>query len=168
MTGLYKLRDTECSGILVKQELVKPDQYTEKFGLIKLEDCTFTKVPLAKIKIDTPYLTEDVEALCLHDAIYDLIIENVLDAKDSNDPSESVGGRCANQGGLKTDRSNSLVTITHKEWMDVDKARLSRLQSEDTSLRRYRDETRAQTKGCPEVTFELKNGVWYRLCSTPK
>ena len=27
------LRDTGCSGKLVKQELVKPDQYTEKFGL---------------------------------------------------------------------------------------------------------------------------------------
>ena len=33
------LRDTECSGILMKQELVKPDQYTEKFGFIKLADC---------------------------------------------------------------------------------------------------------------------------------
>ena len=58
------LRDTGCSGILVKQELVKPDQYTGKFGLIKLVDCTVREVPLAKIKIDTPYLTADVEALC--------------------------------------------------------------------------------------------------------
>ena len=71
------LRDMGCSSILVKQELVKPYQYTGKFGFIKLADCTFREVPLAKIKIDTPYLTKDVEALCLRNAIYDLIIGNV-------------------------------------------------------------------------------------------
>ena len=80
------LRDTGCSGILVKQELVKPDQYTGKFGFIKLADCTVREVPLAKINIDTPYLTGDLEALSSCDAICDLIIGNVPDAKDSNDP----------------------------------------------------------------------------------
>ena len=44
------LRDTRCSSILVKQELVKPDQYTGKFGFVKLADCTVREVPLAKIK----------------------------------------------------------------------------------------------------------------------
>ena len=44
------LRDTGCSGILVKQELAKPDQYMGKFGFIKLVDCTVREVPLAKDK----------------------------------------------------------------------------------------------------------------------
>ena len=69
----------------MKQELVKPDQYTGMFGLIKLADCTVREVPLAKIKVDTPYLTGNVEALCPRDTIYDLIIGNVPEAKDSND-----------------------------------------------------------------------------------
>ena len=52
--------------------------------------------------------------------------------------------------------------------MDIDRAQTSRLQSEDTSLHKYRDETRTQRKGYQEVTFEPKNGVWYRLYKHPK
>ena len=143
------LRDTGCSGILVKQELVKPDQYTGKFGFIKLADCTVREVPLAKIKIDTPYLTGDVEALWPRNAIYDLIIGNVPEAKDPNDPRANQWQVSAlTRVALKrTDRSNPLVTSIRRKWMDIDRAQLSRLQSEDTSLHRYRDETRTQRKG---------------------
>ena len=84
MTGYT--RDMGCSSILVKQDLVKPDQYTGKFELIKLADCTVRDVPLAKIEIDTPYLTEDLEALRPLDAIYDVGIGIVPKAKDPNEP----------------------------------------------------------------------------------
>ena len=57
-----------------------------KVWFIKLADCTVREVPLTKIKIDSPYVTGDVEALCPLDAIYDLIIGNVPEAKDPNDP----------------------------------------------------------------------------------
>ena len=69
--------DMGCSSILVKQELIKPDQYTGKFGLIKLADCTVREVRLAIIEIDTPYLTGDLKALCPRDEIYDVAIGNV-------------------------------------------------------------------------------------------
>ena len=101
------LRDMGCSGILAKQELVKPDQYTGKFGLIKLVDCTVREVPLAKIKINTSYLTGDMEALCPHDAIYDLIIENVPNAKDPNNPRVNrwEAGALTRAASKRTDRA---------------------------------------------------------------
>ena len=155
------LRDTGCSGILVKQELVKPDQYMGKFGLIKLVDCTVREVPLAKLKIDTPYLTGDVEALCPRDTIYVLIIGNIPNAKDPNKPRVNrwEAGVLTRAASKRTNRNNPLVTCTHKEWMDVDRTRLLHLQLEDTSLHRYQDETRTQTKGCQGVTIKLKKGV---------
>ena len=47
------------------------------------------KVPIAKIDVDTPYLKGQVEAQCLPDAVYDLIIGNVPGARaaDDLDPS---------------------------------------------------------------------------------
>ena len=150
---IQTLRDRRCSGILVKQELVKPDQNTGKFGFIKLSDCTVREVPLAKIKIGTPYLTGDVEALCPRNAIYGLIIGNVPEAKDPrvNQWQASALTRAALK---RIDRSNPLVTSIRRKWMDIDRAQLSRLQSEDTSLHSYQDETRKQRKGYQEVTFE--------------
>ena len=38
-------------------------------------------MPIARISVDTPYLKGHVEAQCLSDPIYDLIIGNVRDAK---------------------------------------------------------------------------------------
>ena len=70
------LRDTGCSGIVVKKELVSKEQYTGDFNCMLLIYNTVRKVPIARITIDTPYLSGEVEVQCLPDAIYDLIIGN--------------------------------------------------------------------------------------------
>ena len=60
------------------------------------------------------------------------------------------------------------MTSIRRKWIDIDRAQLSRLQSEDTLLHGYRDETRTQRKGYQEVTFEPKKGMWYQLYKHPK
>ena len=71
------LRDTGCSGIVVKRDLVSEDQFTGDFNVMLLIDNTARKVPIAKIDVDTPYLKGQVEAQCLPDPLYDLVIGNV-------------------------------------------------------------------------------------------
>ena len=83
------LRDTGCSGIVVKGDLVFEDQFTGDFNVMLLIYNTARKVPIAKIDIDTPYLEGQVEAQCLPDAVYDLIIGNVTGAKAADDPDPS-------------------------------------------------------------------------------
>ena len=68
------LRDTGFSGIVVKKDLVSEEQYTGDFNCMLLIDNTMRKVPIAKITVDTPYLSGEVEAQCLSNAIYDLIV----------------------------------------------------------------------------------------------
>lgn len=51
------LRDTGCSGIVVKKELVSKEQYTGDFNCMLLINNTVRKVPIARITIDTPYLS---------------------------------------------------------------------------------------------------------------
>ena len=50
-------------------------------------DKSIKKVPIARIVVDTPYYSGEVEALCLSDAIYDLVIGNISDARPPNDPN---------------------------------------------------------------------------------
>ena len=47
------LRDTGCSGIVVKRDLVSEDQFTGEFNVMLLIDNTARKVPIAKIDVDT-------------------------------------------------------------------------------------------------------------------
>ena len=57
------------------------DQFTGDFNVMLLIDNTARKVPIARITVDTPYLKGHVEAQCLPDAIYNLIIGNVPGAR---------------------------------------------------------------------------------------
>ena len=80
------LRDTGCSGIVVKKDLVSEDQFTGDFNVMLLIDSTARKVPIAKSDVDTPYLKGQVESQCLPDPIYDLVIGNVPGARAADDP----------------------------------------------------------------------------------
>ena len=83
------LRDTGCSGIVVKTNLVTEEKYKGYFSFMPLVAKTVKKVPIARFTVDTPYLSGEVEAQCLPDAIYDLIIGNVpgVIPTDETDPS---------------------------------------------------------------------------------
>ena len=56
------LRDTGCSGIEVKKNLVSEDQFTGDFNVMLLIDNTARKVPIARIMVHMPYLNGQVEA----------------------------------------------------------------------------------------------------------
>ena len=88
-TSVNVLRDTGCSGVVVKKELVAEDQYIGEYNHMVLIDGTVRKVPVARIYVDTPYLTGIVEAQCLPHAINDLVIGNVPGARAADDPSHS-------------------------------------------------------------------------------
>ena len=88
------LRDTGYSGVIVKQQFVKANEYTGRFGFMQMADNSVRKVTVANIVNDTPYCTRWVVsgALCPPDAIYDLIIGNVSGARAANDPNGAVAG----------------------------------------------------------------------------
>ena len=83
------LIDTGCTGIAVKRDLVSEDQFTGDFDVMLLIDNTARKVPIAKIDIDTSYLKGQMEAQCLPDAVYELIIGDVPGARAAEDQDPS-------------------------------------------------------------------------------
>ncbi|KAK3101283.1 hypothetical protein FSP39_002389 [Pinctada imbricata] len=80
------LRDTGCSGIVVRQSKIDETNLTGKFQVCVLADGTKVKVPVAMIMIDTPYLSGKYEAWCMQSPVYDLIIGNVKEVRSPGNP----------------------------------------------------------------------------------
>lgn len=75
-----------CSGVVVKEKFVGKQEYTGDTVALRLADNTLHEAPEAKIMVDTHLVRGEVDALCLPDAAYDLIIGNVVDARQPYDP----------------------------------------------------------------------------------
>ena len=80
------LRDTGCSGVVVKRDLVPAGKMTGKSRDCYLADGSMIQVPLAVVDIDTPYYTGKVEAWCLTNLLFDLILGNIQNVRGPEDP----------------------------------------------------------------------------------
>ena len=168
------LRDTGCSGIVVKKELVSEDQFTGDFNVMLLIDNTARKVPIAKIDIDTPYLKGQVEAQCLPDAVYDLIVGNVPGARAADDPDPSwqdhVQEACAVTTRSQAKKAGEHIPLkvpSTNESPVVDREKLKQMQRDDKSLQKYWEKDGVVVRGQAENSFEVKGGVLYRVYKHP-
>ena len=60
------LRDTGCTGVLIKRDLVNQGELTGEKGYVTTFDKTLLiRAPIAKIQVDTPYYVGEIEALCV-------------------------------------------------------------------------------------------------------
>ncbi|XP_060553668.1 uncharacterized protein LOC132714768 [Ruditapes philippinarum] len=80
------LRDTGCSGVVVRRSCIQKNQITDRKQVCVLADGTKIEVPIACIYIDTPYFSGEVEAWCMENPIYDLIIGNISSARNPESP----------------------------------------------------------------------------------
>ncbi|XP_062609261.1 uncharacterized protein LOC134271008 [Saccostrea cucullata] len=80
------LRDSGCQNIVVRRSLVKDESLTGKSETCILADNTKRVVPLAKVCIDSPYVTGECEVWCMENPVFDLIIGEVHDARKPHDP----------------------------------------------------------------------------------
>ena len=80
------LRDTGCSGIVVRQSKIDQANMTGSFETCTLADGSSIQVPVAVISIDTPYLSGTFKALCMKSPVYDVILGNVQHVRDPRNP----------------------------------------------------------------------------------
>jgi len=69
------LRDTGCSTVVVKRDLVNEDQMTGGTETCILIDGTVRRTPVAEIEIETRYYSGRVKAVCMENPLYDVILE---------------------------------------------------------------------------------------------
>ena len=71
------LRDTGCTSAVACGSLVTIYQMTAKKWSCALIDRTIRRLPVAKLRVDTPYYKGELYAMYVEDPIYDLIIGNI-------------------------------------------------------------------------------------------
>ena len=80
------LRDTGCTTVAVKTSLVLDHQFTGKETSCILIDGTHRRFPLARIHVDTPYYTGEVEDMVMNEPMYELILGNSTAVRKVPDP----------------------------------------------------------------------------------
>ena len=75
------LRDTGCTGIVVRRDLVSDEQMLGKELDVTLFNESKLKYPVARISVECPFFNGITEALCMQDTLYDLDIGNIDGSK---------------------------------------------------------------------------------------
>ena len=193
-TKVSVLRDSGCSGIVVRRSLISDDQLTGEHRVCVLIDGTVRKVPVANVNVNTPFFTGKVEALCMQKPVYDVILGNVTGVREPSDPDPDwreepeVRTERVNQAEcipestlavqtraqkrreskprqhLKVPTTSVTDIITPKELQDE--------QQKDDSLKRCRE---LATEGHKKVTtsgkttnYFIHKGIMYREFQSPK
>ena len=159
------LRDTGCSGVIVRRDLVKEEEITNRTGYMLTVDRTVRRAPVGMVNIDTPYYTGRVEALCLQDPLFDLIVGNIEGARAPEDPDVKwdVAAAVVTRSQARKDIVDPPLKVKEITFDGVvTKERLGSMQREDESLRKYGDMKDILVRGDFEVTYEWHKGILYR------
>lgn len=85
-TRVEVLRDSGCSTVIAKKDLIRKEQFTGQVKYCLLIDRSVRKFPVANVFVDTPFYAGEVEVLVVENPLYDLILGNVSNVRDASDP----------------------------------------------------------------------------------
>ena len=163
------LRDTGCTGVIVKQSLVSSENLTGKMHSCMMVDRTTLQLPEAKVSLDTPYFKGDTLALCMENPLVDVIKGNIPGARDAYDPNinwvPALAVQTRSQAKLPKQTKTSLKTPNIID-RDISPQQIKEAQVNDPTLARIRkacDES--EVKG--NAKFFRKNDLIYRQFSSP-
>ncbi|XP_071949807.1 uncharacterized protein [Antedon mediterranea] len=181
LVGQHKvtvLRDSGCSGVVIKQCYVSPDQFTGNVKTCVLIDGTVRRLPLATIQVNTPYFTGMTQALCMDNPIFDLILGNIEGVRSPDDPDKTWTGRnvpaCAvttrAQAITQSKPFKSLKTLEAVDQV-ITVENLRNAQNTDVTLRKAKELAENEgvrvSKSNATSHFFYKNNLLYRQFSSP-
>ena len=107
------LRDTGCTGVVVRRSLVSDGQMLNKQSGVTLINSYNQRCPMARINIDCPFFRETTDALCIDDPAHDLVIGNIEGSKFL-DMTHFSSGVFKNKQSRKDRRKNRKVKVADK------------------------------------------------------
>ncbi len=127
------------------------------------------EAPIGKIQVDISYLKGEVEAQCLPDPLYDLLIGNVDGARAPDDPDPEWYETCAvttRSQAKKGNKAKPLETLKVPKGLAVGKDDLCRMQQSDPTLDKCRSMSDTIVKGDKEISFETNAGISSFYCES--
>ncbi|XP_038074478.1 uncharacterized protein LOC119742537 [Patiria miniata] len=178
------LRDTGCSTVVIRQDLVSPNQMTGKDRTCVLVDGTIRKAPIAIVELDTPYFIGSCEALCMPNPVYDIIIGNISNARDPQEPDPNWSkphSPCESNTELAIAVETRSQKIKAAEPMkklkvaeqlpEIDHKQMKIAQQNDSSLNRIRElaesKDEKRTRNGSRTTFMWLDGLLHREYQSP-
>ena len=165
-TEVEVLRDTGCSTVIVKRDLVPESCLTGKKSLVRLANGQIHSYPLASFSVVTPYFSGNLTAICMEKPLYDLMIGNIPGATPLQ-KTEGNEASAVTRAGSK-EKSTPLRKLNNPniaDGFDLDRKDLKIAQEEDESLKKwfsYARENRPLNKnGKGKVV--LKHEILYRV-----
>ena len=164
------LRDSGCSCVIVKRKFVKDGQLTGEIRSVKQLLGTTERVPVARVTVDTPYLVGDVDALCVNESLYDLVIGNVPGAREPFRPNSEweMAGAMQTRAQSKKPKQIQPLKVKESDVMEISVEEMSKLQRQDESLKRLWDKKEVKTVGESKSWFWVENDILRRSFSNPK
>ena len=128
------LPDTGCCGVIIRRELVNEAAFTGETKYIMTISRIIKRATMARVEVGTPFCVGTVEALCLKDPLFDLIIGNVPGAREPDDPNPewavatAVATRAQMRSGNKD--TKAIKTIEVKDKISMNKKNGIKMQGE--------------------------------------
>ena len=160
------LRDTGCTGVIVKRNLVSENQFIGKECGATLINDSQHKCPVARINIDCPFFKGTMDALCIDDPAHDLVIGNIEGSKFP-DMTHFSSGVVKNKQSRNVRRKDKKVKVADN-FIRQHRQELCMMQASDAKLAdiRRRVESGSVTKSrgfsTGETKFIRRNGLIYR------
>ena len=165
-TKVIALRDTGCTGCVIRRSLISDDQLIGKESDVTLIDETTQRYPLAVIDVDCPFFTGKTEALCMEDTLYDLVIGNI-DGSKLPDMSHFSAAAVTRSQAKQSENACRKPKVPD-QIINEDKEALKQAQATDPNLDSIRGRvesgsitvSRGLNRG--ETKFVRKKGLLYR------
>ena len=177
------LRDTGCSTVAVKRSLVADDKLTGRSVCCMLIDGTVRKTPVAMVEIDTPYFQGQVEAVCMKQPMYDVIVGNIPGVLDKlelsvafpesqdtvpkrledSEESELVQAVTTRSQSAKETKPSRPLKVASELIDNISRDELSKLQKEDQTLKPVWSKVEDNVKeDRVDTVFEVKDDILWR------
>ena len=159
------LRDTGCTGIVVRRSLVSDGQMLNKQSGVTLINNYKQRCPVARINVDCPFFRGTTDALCIDDPAHDLVIGNIEGSKFPDITHFSSG--VFNKKRSKKSRKNRKVKVADK-FIRQNRQELCMMQASDAKLADIRRRvksgsvTKSRSFSSGETKFIRRNGLIYR------
>ena len=129
------LRDTGCTGVVVRRSLVSDGQMLNKQSGVTLINNYKQRCHMARINIDCPFFRGNTDALCIDDPAHDIVIGNIEGSKFP-DMTHFSSGVFKNKRSKKS-RKNRKIKVADK-FIRQNRQELVLKQASDVKLREIR------------------------------
>ncbi|XP_041355427.1 uncharacterized protein LOC121373051 [Gigantopelta aegis] len=166
------IRDTGCSTVVIRKSLVPECDMTGEVGSYVTLDGEVKEAPWCETYIKTPYFVGKVKAMMLENPIYDIVIGNVIGAKDATtkDVAQTIGIMETRAQVKKRDlKMQPLITPTiHIDGVDSERIRIEQQKDEGLEkLFKLAEAGEETLKGNNFSKFVIENELLKRKSQSP-